>query len=106
MMFIIFKGIIIWCPCFAFINDDSIKDAVYVLFREVVLALSCILALEALYYYEIVTYKCYIDSSDNIIVIGNETIPSFTINGATYCTLLTLFFYAVLGFIFCIMAQK
>ena len=60
--FITFKTIILNCPCCIFINDNAIKDAVYILFREVVIVLACILILEGLYYYEILSYSYFMDN--------------------------------------------
>ena len=61
-VFIGVKLIILNCPCFVFINDSALKDAVYILFREVVIGLICIVVLEALFYYEILNYDYYTDS--------------------------------------------
>lgn len=48
-----FKSVMLCCPCFIFITDTALKDAVYILFREVVVVLSCILILEALHFYRV-----------------------------------------------------
>lgn len=82
------KSIITCCPCFIFITDVALKDAVYVLFREVVIVLSCILVLEGLHFYEVLQFT-YIDMT-----------------GTTYCALLALFIWTVLGFIFILSAQS
>jgi hypothetical protein len=108
IVFILFKAVVFSCPCFVFISDNAIKDAVYILFREVVIVLICILILEGAYYYEIMTYTYYYDSSNNLIIVGanNDVLPSFNISGTTYCSLLALFIWTMLGFILCVMAQR
>jgi hypothetical protein len=47
LMLIIFiiKAAVVCCPCFNFFRDLTIKDAVYALFREVVLVVISLLTL-------------------------------------------------------------
>ncbi len=87
-IFILFKAIVVCCPCFYFINDPSLKDAIYVLFREVFIMITCLLIFEALNYYGVLSFLS-IDTS-----------------GFSYTVLMTLFIWALLGFIFAIAAQK
>ena len=88
LIIIIVKSILTCCPCFYFITDITLKDSVYVLFREVVIVLSCILILEALHFYEVLQFTL------------------IDVTGTAYCILLALFIWTVLGFIFIISAQK
>lgn len=77
---LILKSILNCCPCFVFITDVAIKDAVYVLFREVVIVLCGAIILEALIYYNIIQYE------------KQRSV------GLTYCILLTLIIWTLLGF--------
>jgi hypothetical protein len=86
LIIMIVKSVITSCPCFIFITDVALKDAVYVLFREVVIVLSCILILEALHFYKALKFT------------------SIDMTGTSYCALLALFIWTVLGFIFILSA--
>lgn len=85
-IFIVFKAIVVCCPCFVFINDPALKDAVYILFREVFIMIMCLLIFEALNYYGVLSFL------------------SINANGFSYTVLMTLFIWAILGFIFSVAA--
>jgi len=107
-VFIGFKLIVLFCPCFTFINDNCLKEAIYVLFREVVIALLCMVILEGLFYSEILTFNYYQDPTGNLVIVGDHSnyFPSLNMGGTTYCILLALFMYTLLGFLLCVIAQK
>lgn len=86
LLLLIFKAIVLCCPCFTFISDVALKDAVYILFREVVIVLMCILVLEGINYYEVL----------------NKTI--INVSEAAYCGLVALFLWTLMGFIFTLSA--
>lgn len=50
------KTVISTCPCINLVKDSPLKDAVYVLFREVVIVLIGAVILEALNYYEVLKF--------------------------------------------------
>jgi hypothetical protein len=101
------KVIVLNCPCFVFINDSALKDAVYVLFREVMIGVTCVLVLEAIYYYEIMSFNYYYDKEGKLVIMGKPTtiLSSFFISGSTYCALLAFLIWALLGFFICVFAQ-
>jgi len=78
---LIFKAVILCCPCFIFITDKALKDAIYVLFREVVVVLSCILILVALHFYDILK------------------LSALDATGTIYCALLAVSIWTALGFV-------
>ena len=81
ILFLIIKIIIQYFPCFVFITDPSLKDAVYVLLRDVFIGLMCLTVLAVVRYYD--------DFDWNAIDVV----------AALYASLLTLFLYAFLGII-------
>jgi hypothetical protein len=87
LFIMIFKTIMTFCPCFIFITDPSLKDAVYVLFREVVIVICGAIIIEALTYYKVL--KLGIDRSIGII----------------YCILFALVVWTLLGFVMIFRAQ-
>mmetsp|Transcript_44317 Transcript_44317/g.43011 ORF Transcript_44317/g.43011 Transcript_44317/m.43011 type:complete len:100 (+) Transcript_44317:696-995(+) len=84
------------------------KEALYLLFREVIIVLTCVIILEGVYYYEILSFEYFHDDDGYMVIIGDQSdfFPFINVGGTTYCILLMLGFYTVLGFIFCILAQK
>ena len=88
LFILIFKVILTYCPCFVFITDVALKDAVYVLFREVVIVISGLIILQGLAYY-------------TVINIDKEKVI-----GIIYCVLLALLIWTSLGFVMVLSAQK
>ena len=88
LLFILFKSVVVCCPCFIFVNDQAIKDSMYVLFREVVIVLACLLILDAAQYYNLLTFT------------------TINITAASYCALMALFIWTVLGFSLAVYAQR
>ena len=85
---LISKSVISSCSCVNIIKDTPLKDAVYVLFREVVIVLTGALILEGLNYYQ------WIKLSKDYSI------------GLSYCILMTLAIWTVLGLIMIVAAQK
>lgn len=81
LFILVFKTILTFCPCFVFITDAALKDAVYVLFREVVIVICGTIILEALTYYKVLRLRA--DKSVGIV----------------YCILLALVIWTTLGFV-------
>lgn len=82
-----FKGIITFCPCFVLINDNPLKDAVYALFREVMVVSLGAVILAGFNYYDILG-----TDEDNIISL-------------TYAILLGALIYILLGFMLIVCAE-
>jgi|LauGreDrversion4_2_1035121.scaffolds.fasta_scaffold89823_1 hypothetical protein len=75
------KYILLNFSSFSFISDDSLKDSVYVLFREVVIVAFGAIIIEALIYYGILSL--------------NESQS----NGAIYCLLMAMILWIYIGFV-------
>lgn len=77
---LLFKGVITFCPCLVFIKDNPLKDAVYALFREVVVVSLGAVILAGFNNYDI------LDTDDENIV------------SLTYALLMGCLIYTLLGF--------
>lgn len=74
--------------CLNMLKDSPLKEAIYVLFREVVIVLIGAVLIEALNYYDVFKF-----SRENSI-------------GVSYCILMTLFLWTLLGIILVYSAHK
>jgi hypothetical protein len=80
LFILVFKVIVVYCPCFVFITDLALKDAVYILFREVVIVICGAIIIQALTFY-------------GVLSLDREKLV-----GITYCILLALIIWTALGF--------
>jgi hypothetical protein len=76
------------CSIFDFIHDEPLKDSVYVLFRECIIVICGSLGVEALKFYGVLNF-----SQESEI-------------GMSYCILLIVFLWIIIGLILVISAQK
>ena len=86
VFFMVVKSWLMNCPLFDFIHDEPLKDAVYVLFRESIIVISGSLGIEALKYYGAINF-----TQESEI-------------GMSYCILLIVFLWTIIGFILVISA--
>ena len=80
------KSIMSSCPCFTVITDESLKEAVYVLYREVVIIAGGAIIIQALNYY-------------GFLKLSKD--PAL---GAVYCILMAIFLWTALGVVLVINA--
>jgi hypothetical protein len=74
--------------CLNILKGSPLKEAIYVLFREVVIVLIGAVIIEALNYYDIFKF-----SKENSM-------------GVSYCILMTLFIWTILGLILVFFAKR
>lgn len=74
--------------CLNILKDSPLKEAIYILFREVVIVLIGAVVIEALNFYDVFQF-----SKENSI-------------GLTYCILMTLFLWTLLGIILVVFAHN
>lgn len=86
IVFIIIKIIVQYFPFIVFITDPTLKDAIYVLFRDVFIGLFGFMVFACAHYYDDFSWL------------------AVDLLGVYYCTLLVFFTYAILGIIFSIFA--
>jgi hypothetical protein len=92
MMIILFllglKSLFLNSSCFRFLKEESFNEATFSLFREVVVVACGTILIQALNYY-------------GLIKMDKEQAV-----GATYCILMAILLWTILGFIFMKSAQK
>lgn len=54
---LVLKSVLQGCPCITIMNDDCLKDAVYMLYREVVIVACGALLVQTLDYYSVITLE-------------------------------------------------